>query len=54
MFSWFENSEKKEKETLYFRNVSVFGLVKKELGIKKNDPKKGPIFLYIFFIDVNS
>jgi len=30
----------------YSINVSVFGLVEKELGFEKNGPKKGPIFLY--------
>jgi len=28
-------------------NVSVFGLVEKELGFEKNDPKKGSIFLFV-------
>jgi len=49
-YSWFENSEKKEKETFHFRNnvlpykgnysvkVLVFELVEKELGFEKNGP----------------
>jgi len=63
-YSWFENSEKKEKETFYFKNnvlpykgnysvkVSVFELVEKELGFEKNGPKKRAIF-FLFFLDVN-
>jgi len=51
-YSWFENSEKKEKETSHFTNnvlpykgnysinVSVFELVKKELDFEKDGSKK--------------
>jgi len=60
--SWFENAEKKKKfisettcycKSNYSVNVSIFRLVEKELGFKKNEPKKRPI-LFLFFLDVNS
>jgi hypothetical protein len=51
--SWFESSEKKEKETFYFRksdnmlrkgNYSFFGLEEKELGFEMKWIKKWPNF----------
>jgi len=60
--SWFENLEKKEKEMFHLKNnvllqnnysvnVSVFGLVEKELGFERNGPIKRIDF---FLLDVNS
>jgi len=60
--SWFESLKRKKKKhfisgtTCYYKgnysvNVSVFGLVEKELGFEKNGPKKRANF---FLLDVNS
>jgi len=57
--SWFENAEKKKKlfisestcycKSNYSVNVSVFGLVEKELNFEKNEPKKRANFIFTFF-----